>query len=322
MELEKIIRPVASELDAVKENYASQLKSRFEPINGIGRYLSKSRGKFFRPTLVLLSAKSGKNADLGKAISVGVAVELIHAASLIHDDIIDEAALRRKRRTVNSKWGNAISVIAGDYLLAKAFDMISKLNDPKLLSCFSKTAGRMCEGEMAQLANAYNFEATEKQYMDIIKRKSAYLLSDCCAVGGMLGNLSGEKIGRLAAYGMNLGIAFQIIDDCLDLTGDERDLGKSVWQDMDEGKLTLPLIFMLKNSGRKNKIKIIELMTLGGNTAHRILKGEAVNSGAITRSRKAASFYIRSAKKELGGCNGASKKTFRDIADYVLERTN
>lgn len=320
MELEKIIKPVHSELGAVKDSYAAQLKARFEPINGIGRYLSRSRGKFFRPTLVLLSAKSGKNADLGKAISVGVAVELIHAASLIHDDIIDEAALRRKRKTVNSKWGNAISVIAGDYLLAKAFDIISKLNDPKLLSGFSKTAGRMCEGEMAQLANAYNFEVTEKQYLDIIKRKSAYLLSDCCTVGGTLGNLSDKKIRRLAGYGLNLGIAFQIVDDCLDLTGDENDLGKSVWQDMEEGKLTLPLIFMLRSASRKNKVKLIELITLGGNAAHRILKGEAVNSGAISRSRKVASSYIRSAKKKLDSCDGVPRKTFCDIADYVLER--
>jgi geranylgeranyl pyrophosphate synthase len=99
-------------------------------------------------------------------------------------------------------------------------------------------------------------------------------------------------------------------------------MGKSLWQDMDEGKLTLPLIFMLKNAGRKNRMKIIELITLGGNTAHRILKGEAVDSGAISRSRKAASFYIRSAKNKLGGCSEASKKTFRDLADYVLERTN
>jgi octaprenyl-diphosphate synthase len=320
MELEKIIRPVRPELDAVKNSYASQLKARFEPVNGIGRYLSRSRGKFFRPTLLLLSAKSGGKADLGKAVSVGVAVELIHAASLIHDDIIDEAALRRNRKTVNSKWGNAISVIAGDYLLAKAFHIISKLNDTRLLSAFSKTASRMCEGEMAQLANAYNFEVTERQYLDIIKRKSAYLLSDCCAVGGMLGNLSDRKTRRLAAYGLNLGIAFQIVDDCLDLTGDESDLGKSVWQDMDEGKLTLPLIFMLRNANRKNRIKLVELITLGGNTAHRILKGEAVNSGAITRSKKVASSYIKSAKEKLGDCNGVLKKTFCDIADYVLER--
>ncbi len=322
MELEKIIKPVASELAAVKENYASQLKARFEPVNGIGRYLSKSRGKFFRPTLLLLSAKSGSKGDLDKAVSVGVAVELIHAASLIHDDIIDEATLRRNRKTVNSKWGNAISVIAGDYLLAKAFDIIAKLNDPRLLSSFSRTASRMCEGEMAQLANAYNFEITERQYLDIIKRKSAYLISDCCAVGGMLGGLRDEKIGCLAGYGLNLGIAFQITDDCLDLTGDESDLGKSVWQDMDEGKLTLPLIFMLKNASRRNKIKIIELITLGGNAAHRMLKGEALNSGAITRSRKIASSYIKIAKKILGDCNGALRKTFCDIADYVLERKN
>ena len=138
----------------------------------------------------------------------------------------------------------------------------------------------------------------------------------------MLGNLSDEKIDHLAAYGLNLGIAFQIIDDCLDLTGDEKDLGKSIWQDMDEGKLTLPLIFMLRNANRKNKVKIIELITLGGNTAHRILKGEAVNSGAINRSRKVASSYIKLAKKRLKDCNSVLKKTFCDIADYVLEREN
>ncbi len=320
-ELDNIIRPVAAELAAVKSNYAHQLKWQSEPIRGIGRYLSKAHGKFFRPALVLLSAKLGEG-DMEKAVSTGVAIELIHAASLVHDDIIDEAVLRRSQRTINSKWGNAVSVIAGDYLLARAFDMVSKLDEPRIMTVFSRTAARMCEGELAQLANAYNFDVTEDDYLDIIKKKSAYLISDCCAVGGMLGRLSEDKINRLTAYGLYLGVAFQITDDCLDLAGKESQLGKSVWQDMEKGKLTLPIIFLLKNAGRKNRMSVVELITSGGKSSHRILREKALSSGAISRSKSIASDYVRMAKKKLADSDGMLKKTFCDIADYVLERNN
>ncbi|MFH1778703.1 MAG: polyprenyl synthetase family protein [Candidatus Omnitrophota bacterium] len=322
MELKEIISPIEKELAVVKKRYAAELKAQSEPIKGIGKYISNAHGKFFRPTLVLLSAKVGGNGNLDKVIPVGVSIELIHTATLIHDDIIDEATLRRNRKTTNSKWGNAISVIAGDYLLSKAFNIISKLNEPKILSIFSKTARMMCEGEMTQLSNAYNFEICEDEYLDIIKKKSAYLISDCCAVGGVLGRTSKDKVSWLKAYGLNLGLAFQIVDDCLDLTGNEGRLGKPLWQDMDKGKLTLPIIYLLKNANKKHRRRIVELIALGGNTTHRILKEEALNSGAIVRSKNVALHYIRLAKKKLGGCDRTLKKTFCGIADYVLEREN
>lgn len=322
MELKQITASIEIELALLKRRYASELKAESEPIKGIGKYISGAHGKFFRPTLVLLSTKLGGNGNLEKAISVGVSIELIHAATLIHDDIIDEATVRRNQKTVNSKWGNAISVIAGDYLLSKAFNIVARLDEPKILSIFSKTARMMCEGEIIQLANAYNFEVTVKEYLGIIKRKSAYLISDCCAVGAMLGRLTQERVSRLAAYGLNLGMAFQIVDDCLDLVGDEDDLGKSIGQDMDKGKLTLPIIFLLKNENRAYRRKIVELVALGGKAAHRILKEEAANSGAIIRSKNVASNYVKLAKKQLGGCSGTLKKAFHDIAYYVLDRKN
>lgn len=321
-ELESITRPVSAELAAVKSDYARQLNRRSEPISGIGRYLSKAHGKFFRPALVLLSAKMGDGARMEKAISVGTAIELIHAASLIHDDVIDEAVLRRRQKTINSKWGNAVSVIAGDYLLARAFDIVSKVDDPGIMTLFSRTAARMCEGELAQLSNAYNFDVSESIYLDIIKKKSAYLISDCCAVGGMLGRLDEEKIKRLASYGLYLGMAFQIVDDCLDLIGEESQMGKSVWQDMEKGKLTLPIIFLLKNAGRKNRMNIVELITSGGKSSHRILREKALSSGAVARSRSIALSCVKTAKKRLADTDSMLKKTFYDIADYVLERKN
>jgi octaprenyl-diphosphate synthase len=320
--LEDIIKPVSAELASVKSNYAHQLRWQSEPIKGIGQYLSRTHGKFFRPMLVLLSAKTGDSAKMDKAVSLGVAIELIHAASLIHDDIIDDSVLRRKQKTLNSKWGNAISVIAGDYLLARAFDIVSKLDEPRIMTVFSRTAARMCEGELVQLSNAYNFGMTEQEYLDIIKRKSAYLISDCCASGAMLAGLSEEKVGRLAAYGLYLGMAFQIVDDCLDLIGKEKSLGKSVWQDLDEGKLTLPIIFILKGASRKERIKIVDLITTGGKPAYHILREKASASGAISRSRTIAFNYIKLAKKKLSDSDGMLRKTFYDIADYVLERKN
>lgn len=322
MELEKIIEPIGTELAAVRNLYSRQLKSRFDPINKIGKYLLRSRGKFFRPILVLLSAKLGDKPVSQKEISVGAAVELIHSASLIHDDIIDEASLRRKQKTLNIKWGNAVSVIAGDFLLAKAFDIISRLDETAVLTVFSRTAGVMCEAEIMQLANAYNFEITSGRYLEIIKKKSACLISDCCRVGGILGRLPREKVESLSIYGLNLGIAFQISDDCLDLMGNEPDMGKMVWQDMDKGKITLPVIFMLKNTDKKKRVRLTELIKFGGADGYRILKEEALNCGAVEESRKVASRYVRLAKSKLRSSRNKVKDNLCELADYVLERRN
>lgn len=322
MELEKIIKPIGMELAAVRDIYSRQFKSRFEPISKIGKYLLRTRGKFFRPILVLLSAKLGGESVLRKEISVGAAVELIHSASLIHDDIIDEATLRRSQKTLNIKWGNAVSVIAGDFLLAKAFDIISGLDEPEILTVFSKTAGVMCEAEMMQLANAYNLEITSGRYLEIIKKKSACLISDCCRVGGMLGHLPREKVESLSLYGLNLGVAFQISDDCLDLMGNETDMGKTVWQDVDKGKITLPMIFMLRNADRKRRIRFAELIRFGGAAGYRVLKEEALNCGAVEESKEVASRYVRLAKSKLRSYRSGITDNLCELADYVLERRN
>lgn len=316
MNFKDIIKPIQPELNAVKERYACQLNSASEPVREIGKYISGAPGKFFRPSLVLFSAKMN-GAPPDKAASVAVSVELIHAASLIHDDIIDESALRRHRKSVNSKWGNAVSVIAGDYLLSRAFGVMSELNESRLFSVFSRTAGRMCEGEILQLSNAYNFGITEREYLGIIKRKCAYLISDCCAAGGILKR---KNTDYLADYGLSLGMAFQIIDDCLDLAGEEDRLGKSVWQDTQKGKLTLPVIILLKNADARSRKKIIKLINLGGKAAYRDIKEKALNFGAIDSSEKIAARYIESAKRKLRKAEGRLKKAFCDIADYVMER--
>jgi len=248
MELREIYKPIRKDLDRVEREFKRQLDSQDEFISQINGHLLRTSGKRIRPSLVLLSAKAVNGGLVtNNVIDLAVAIELIHTATLIHDDIIDESSLRRKKKTLNSKWGNEISVLVGDYLYSKAFSLLSGLNNEKVLCSISMTANGMCEGEIFQLHRRYKTNVTLDEYLDIIRKKTASLMASCCECGAIMGKADKRSVEFLKDFGMNFGMVFQIIDDCLDITGDEKSLGKSVGSDINNGKLTLPLIY-LKNS--------------------------------------------------------------------------
>lgn len=242
MELETIYKPIKNELAETDARIKKALIHKDDFISGPGEHLLRARGKRLRPALVLLCAKLGKY-DPKQAIDLAAAIELIHTATLVHDDIIDNAKVRRNLPSLSVKFGLDTSVLFGDFLFSKAFEIVADLKIRKICTVLLRTSSAICQGEIRQLSRATR-PLKEKEYFEIIANKTASLFSVCCETGGMVGRLKKERIDGLKTYGHYLGLGFQIADDCLDLVGDERQAGKSLRMDEKKGKMTLPQIYL------------------------------------------------------------------------------
>ena len=247
-DLAQIFEPVRDELSRVEREFTKYLESRVELIPQMGRYIQMSGGKRVRPAVLLLSARMcGYTGD--KAVLNAAVVEFIHTATLVHDDIIDEAETRRGRLAAHSRWGNDVTVLLGDYLYIRSMAMALTQDTLEVVRLLCDVTLRMIEGELYQLTKTGDATITEDEHFEIIRRKTAFLFSGCAEIGGLLGNCSDEQRIALREYGFDLGIAFQIVDDVLDYTADERALGKPIGGDLREGKVTLPVILLLQKAG-------------------------------------------------------------------------
>lgn len=257
-------RLINDELGQVKELINEQLLCCPDKI-GVRRlveYLNGCGGKMIRPGLVLLAGGAvGKITD--KHIRIAAIMEMIHNATLLHDDVIDEGQRRRGRATVNSLWGNETAVLLGDFLLSKVFRMCADL-EPQVVKIISAAAARTCEGELRQIAQRENWQLNETEYIDIVTEKSAALLSSCCYLGGLLAGAGEIEVRLLSDFGLNLGIAFQITDDLLDIVGDEVKTGKTLGSDVDKNKLTLAVIHLLRAVDGREKSFLIKKMNTTG----------------------------------------------------------
>lgn len=321
MQLSDIYKPIKEDLDRVEDVLRACLATEGKLIYQVSRYVLSASGKRLRPALVVLSSKIGDNGEQN-VVYLAAAVELIHTASLIHDDVIDRADLRREKATVNSKWGNELSVLFGDYIYSKAFSLLARIEGSEILSSLSRSTSIMCEGEMIQIAQRYNLDLSEEEYLSIIRKKTAALFSASCELGAVLGGADSEKVNALSRYGSNFGIAFQIVDDCLDITGEEKDLGKSLGSDLKGGKMTLPLIFLLNLVPEREKKEAKSLLQLKGRSASQTQIREMTQEyGAIDHSLNRAREYIDRAKGDLQ-ILGASvlKESFVHLADDLLRR--
>lgn len=240
MELKEIYKPIDKDLKKVELRLKDILASNDRFITKISKYTLKASGKMLRPALLLLSSKLGKG-KMEKAIDLAASIELIHTATLIHDDIIDNARLRRKKPSFNVKYGRDAAILFGDYLFSKSFKILSALRIPKVTEILLKATNSICRGEMQQLNSAFR-PLSESEYIKIVTRKTASLFSACCEIGGVLSGMRKKKVGALERYGQNLGISFQIIDDYLDRNSDDKKTGKSAGLDAKGGKITLPVI--------------------------------------------------------------------------------
>ncbi len=258
--MQDIRGPVLGEFERVNQLIIDQLQSDVPMVENVGHYIVDAGGKRLRPLLALLCASALGRCD-ERQIQFAATIEFIHTATLLHDDVVDISALRRGRPTANAQFGNAPSVLVGDFLYTRAFQLMVKLANQDILEHMADTTNTIAEGEVLQLVRAGQADTTESQYLDVITRKTAILFAAACYGAATLADTSEATRDALRDFGLNLGIAFQMIDDVLDYTGDPQTTGKNVGDDLNEGKATLPLIHVLREGSDAQRATIQDAIT-------------------------------------------------------------
>ncbi|HET7294565.1 MAG TPA: polyprenyl synthetase family protein [Vicinamibacteria bacterium] len=322
LDLKEIASLVEDDLLRVEALFEEQVQSDVALVGEIGRYIREGGGKRVRPALLLLAGRTcGYRGERG--ILLASVVEFIHTATLLHDDIIDEATTRRGRRSVNSRWGNDVTVLLGDFLYTKSMSMALSQDNLKILRLLSDVTLRMIEGEILEIERDADLAMSESDHIDIIKRKTAHLFSACTRIGALLGEVSPEREEALASYGLNLGICFQMVDDLLDFTADEKVLGKPVANDLREGKLTLPAIFALRRGGASARAKVAAVLEDRG--FGRVKPEEiarlARETGALDEARALAERYAEAARREVMAFDRSPyREALELLPDFILAR--
>jgi octaprenyl-diphosphate synthase len=255
--------------------------------------------------------------------ALSIVFEYLHAATLLHDDVVDNAELRRGQPSANTLWGNAAVVLVGDFLLATSFFLSVLSGNLKILRVLSETTTSMAEGEVLQLINSGNLEVSEQDYIEVITRKTAILISAACQIGAILGDASEEREEAMRRFGLNLGIAFQLRDDFLDYTGSEAEFGKPVGKDLQEGKITLPLIRALKSSDNKDRHRLVDLITSDSIQEETFAEVKQIikRYEGLDYTDQLASHYITEAKSALAIFPPSpTRESLLEIADYVVAR--
>jgi len=321
--LAHIFEPVRLDLEQVEREFARHVDSHVAVIPEIGRYLQDAGGKRVRPAVLLMAARlCGFKGDL--AILFASVIEFIHTATLVHDDIVDDATLRRGRQAVHSRWGNDVTVLLGDYLYIKSMALALRHDVLPIIRVLCDITLGMIEGEIYQLTKNGDIDITEDEHFEIIRRKTAYLFGGCAQIGGMLGNASGAQADALREYGLNLGMTFQIVDDVLDLTGREEVIGKPVASDLREGKMTLPLIHALGQAGPGFRALIAEVVRERQVTPERWreLLASLAEQRSLDHAFQKARDYARRAQDSLLAAFPPSpeRDALAALPEYVLSR--
>jgi octaprenyl-diphosphate synthase len=317
-----VLNLLNDEILRVEEQFRKDLASRVPLIRKVGEYVLASGGKRVRPMMLLLSAKLvGYQGE--SHIGLASVVEFIHTATLLHDDVVDSAVLRRGQDSVNAVWGNEASVLVGDFLFAKSFSIMVREGNLEILKTLSDATTQMAEGEVLQLISTCDVDLDEERYIEVVRNKTAVLLSAATRCGALLGACPPEQEEALSAYGMDLGIAFQFMDDALDYVADQDAFGKECGHDLLEGKVTLPLIHTLKRCNaeeRKEIAGIIEQETLPDEDLKYIV-GLIHSYDGIDYTRDRAKLLIGSAKGHLASfADCPAKEAMIRLADYVVSR--
>lgn len=324
MGIQEVFDLVRDDIVRVEQGFKENLNSNVYLVSKVGEYILNSGGKRFRPLVLLLCARlCGYKGD--KHISLAGVVEFIHTATLLHDDVVDNANLRRGNASANTVWGDGASILVGDYLLSKAFWLTVNNGDIRVLKILAQTTTRMAEGEVLQLLKHSDPETTEKEYLDVVTNKTAALISACAQIPAILSGASLEKERALANFGMGLGIAYQLMDDCLDYVSDDESLGKHIGNDLKEGKVTMPLIQAAKKATPDERAflhGVIEADELEEKTLRDVLALIHKYNG-IEYTMDKAREYVEGAKKSLEVFSPDLEMTaLMALADYVIERTN
>jgi octaprenyl-diphosphate synthase len=323
VEAKRIFDSVASELLLVEQEFERQARSNIQVIAYIGDYLRRSGGKRVRPALTILANYAvGGDGSNQSSIRMATVMEFLHTATLVHDDVIDKAETRRNRPSINSEFGNQTAVLMGDWLYMSAFETSLAERSLTILDILTAVTRRMTEGELLQLTLLGRTDVSEEQYFDVIARKTAYLFSACCEIGAVLGGAAPAQQAMMRDYGMNLGIAFQLIDDLLDFTSNEHVLGKPAGADLIEGKISLPLILLLqRDPSLRPQVQAVINEGGYGTVSRESLVDALERTGALALTQERAIEYAESARAALDGCNGSiHTAALRAIPAYCIDR--
>ncbi len=289
MRLKEIIAPIKDDIRAFEQEFKTHLKSDIFLVDKVISYLVAHRGKRLRPILVLLASRLNGHKPDKRRLHAAAIIELLHTATLVHDDVVDDSYQRRGFPSINAVWKNKISVLTGDYLFSKSLLSMLKMHDFKVFDVISHTAERMSQGELLQMERSKDYKMEESVYFRLIGDKTASLISAACQLGVISANAGDEEIEMMARFGEDVGLAFQIRDDLLDLLGTEKTIGKPIGNDLRENKITLPLLHALKNADKKESHKIIKIMKKGAQKKdiHHIIAFIKAHDGIVYATQKA-----------------------------------
>ena len=320
IDFDSIKNLTASEALAIDRLILDELSSDVVLINQIGHYIIGNGGKRLRPMLLLLAAKAlGKVED--HHLIMAAVIEFIHTATLLHDDVVDESVLRRGKESANAVWGNAASVLVGDYLYSSAFEMMVRTNRMRVMEILSKTTTAIAEGEVLQLLNCNNPDTTEEKYLEVIARKTAILFSTATRLAAVISDTDAATEDALAVYGQQLGVAFQLIDDALDYKASTAELGKNLGDDLAEGKPTLPLIYAIQHGDEQQAKIVIDAIRQGSREAFNEVYTVVKATRAIEYTEACAE---RAAAKAIDSLSvlpeSAYKNALEQLARFSVQR--
>ncbi|MBS0352227.1 MAG: polyprenyl synthetase family protein [Proteobacteria bacterium] len=318
--LEGIQNLVKDDLTATNKLILEQLDSDIDIIQKIANHIIQSGGKRLRPLLVLLSANYFGATAVAKH-ELATIIEFVHTATLLHDDVVDNSLLRRGQETANQIWGNQISVLVGDFLYSRAFQLLTRHNNPAVLKVLAQTTNLIAEGEISQLVNRHDPDITESTYLEVIRRKTACLFGAAAETGALLGQCTPQQRQAMFNYGLNLGIAFQIIDDLLDYTALKTETGKNRGDDLSEGRATLPLIYTLQHCSAVAADKIRKAVSEGDSSQLELVLDLMQSTQAEKYTFKVACTYAEQARSALSYLpNSPYQEALNQLILFIIER--
>jgi geranylgeranyl pyrophosphate synthase len=313
--------PVDGELRELERRLADVGRGAHPVFRDAAAHLFSTPGKLLRPTLVFLAARFGPRADREVVLNLAESLELVHTASLVHDDVIDEADLRRNVETVNAKWNDDVALIVGDYLFAKAYALAAVLPNPEVIAIVAQTVFALCDGELGEVT-ATRALPSEERYLERIELKTASLYAACCQGAALLAQADPEHVAALGAFGTNLGLAFQITDDVLDLVGDESEFGKTVGRDLAEGMPTLPMIYAVADADGSRPDLAARIVAPGksADEVRGLLDVIRRSSGPERARLRALAFHDAAVRALARLPDRPERAALRDVADFVVSR--
>jgi len=313
--------PVSDDFDAVNQLILEQLHSRVPLVEKIGHYIISAGGKRLRPLVVLLGARACELSD-PRQHSLAAIIEFLHTATLLHDDVVDTSDLRRGRSTANALWGNAPSVLVGDFLYSRAFEMMVALGDMQIMRILANATNVIAEGEVLQLSKVRDANTDEATYMEVIRSKTAMLFEAACHTAGVLANAHAEQTEALRQYGNALGIAFQLMDDMLDYSGDVAEMGKNVGDDLAEGKPTLPLIYTMRHGTPEQAQLVRQAIQKGGSEEVEPIREAVTASGALEYTARLAQEQADEAVRLLQALPASDfRDALEQLARFAINRS-